>query len=120
MFTVKECVPQESCADGSAKELCARFSAPYTAGDRVFVLREDGARAVGLLGLAHGKVIVRGVYGNIDEGYRDIVIRSLLHVCRCMQPITVRVNEVSAYFAAFGFTEKDGGMEISNTELRFH
>lgn len=114
MFTVKECLQPET-----ALSLCARLGAPAKPGDRIFVLREDGEKAVGLLGLRHGKVIVKGVWGDVDDAYRDVLNRTLLHVCRCMNPIPVRVEQISAYWKQFGFEEKDGGMEILSTDITF-
>lgn len=113
MFTVKETQYEE----GSA--LLARLGGTAQEGDRIFVLDEDGPIGAGVLGLCGGKVIVKGVYGALSPAYRDVLLRSLLHVCRCMQPITVRVEGTDETFTPFGFAEKDGGMEAMNTEIRF-
>lgn len=114
MFTVKECTQPEI-----AFPLCERLGAPAETGDRIFVLNEDGAKAVGILRLVHGKVLVAGVWGDLNEAYRDVLCRSLLHVCRCMNPIPVRVEQTSAYWKMFGFTEKDGGMEVLSSNITF-
>lgn len=125
MFTVKECTEQAACgecdAPGSGScPLCERLGGNASDGDRIFVLYEDGPRAAGVLGLRHGKVIVKGVYGALTPAYRDLMVRSLLHVCRCMQPITVRVDTQDDYYASFGFAPKEGGMEVRNTQIVFH
>lgn len=115
MLTVKECTDIES-----ALKLCARFKADAYDGDRIFVLSEGGEPlAVGVLGLKGGKVILKGVFGCIDESYRDLVFRSLLHVCRCMNPITVRVEKADNYFVRFGFTSAGDGMEVPNSMIKF-
>ena len=115
MFTVKECTQYE---EGSA--LCARLGGSAQEGDRLFVLEEGEPIGVGVLGLRNGKVIVKGVYGTLSPAYRDVLLRSLLHVCRCLDPITVRVEGTDGYYKPFGFTENDGGMEVLNTDISFH
>ena len=115
MFTVKECTDSETvCA------VCKEHGYAPSPLDRIFVLDEDGPQAVGVLSLRGAKVVVTGVFGTLDESYRDVLNRSLLHVCRCMDPITVRVDAANAYWKKFGFTETaDGGMEITNTDINF-
>lgn len=115
MFTVKE------WQDGEAlKSVCARLGADYEEGDRAFVLVEGEPLAVGVLSLYRGtKVLIKGVYGDIDDRYRDLMCRSLLFFASNLSPITVRVNEVSDYYRALGFTETEGGMEVNNKEIRF-
>ena len=126
MFTIKECTERErACAEcdtenGTTCALAARLCACAEKGDRIFVLNENGPRVVGVLGLRHGKVIVKGVCGDIDEQYRDLMIRALLNACTFMNPITVRGDSTDGYFKRFGFVEKDGGMEVKNTDIRFH
>ncbi len=126
MFTVKECKAGENACDlceenaGGACALCERLGGAVQEGDRVFVLRENVPLAAGVLGLRDGKVLLKGVYGDITPDYRDVLIRSLLHVCRCMAPITVRVESTDVYYKRFGFTQTDGGMEVRNTDITFH
>ena len=109
MFTIRECaegVPacNEDCRE-HACALCERFNADFNEGDRIFVLDDGGAKAVGVLGLKCGKVVVKGVFGN---------------VCRNMNPITVRVESADAsYYSSFGFKAKDGGMEVQNKSITF-
>lgn len=124
MFTVKECTKSEYACEscdgyGAGCALCRKLGAPAEDGDRIFVLCEGGAKAIGLLGLKRGKVIIKGVYGDVDCAYRDVINRSLMHVCRCMNPITVRVESTDEYWRGFGFIESGGGMEIKNTEIKF-
>ena len=123
MFTVKECKDKEhACSecDGATRcGLCSRLGADVADGDRIFVMTEDGPIAVGVLGLKKGKVILKGVYGDISEQYRDLLNRSLLHVCRLMAPIAVRVESVDSYWRRFGFAECDGAMELLNTQIKF-
>ena len=114
MFTVKECTDLLA-----ARALCEKWGAPFADGDRVFVLDEDGPQAVGLLGLRKGKVLVKGVYGDVSPAYRELVRRSLLHVCSLMPPIPVRVDETDDAWEAYGFTAHDGGMEAMNTDIRY-
>lgn len=113
MFTVKEYYAEH------AREICRKLGAEASEFDRVFVLDEDGPKAAGILSLAGAKVLIKGVYGDISESYRDVMNRSLLHVCRCMNPITVRVESASEYWKKFGFGEADGGMEIKSDEINF-
>ncbi len=114
MFTVKECTQTEE-----ANVLCRQLRAPAQSGDRIFVLHEDGPRAVGILALRGAKVVLKGVYGDIDAAYRDVMCRALLHVCRDMQPITLRVDGEDDYWLRFGFEKKDGGMEVCNKDVVF-
>ena len=114
MFTIKECTESEVFLP-----LCERFGAPATELDRVFVFDEDGPKGVGVLGLRHGVVIIKGVYGELDAAYRDVMTRSLLNVCTYMNPIKVRVDEIADYYKIFGFIESDGGMEVMNTAIKF-
>lgn len=123
MFTVKECTENaracEQC-NGASCALCSRYGGKMQEGDRIFVLTDDTPRGVGVLGLHKGKVVLKGIFGDLDAAYRDILLRSLLHVCRCMQPITVRAEGNDARLRAFGFAPADGGMECENTKLNFH
>ena len=125
MFTVKECTQKEcaccECDTAQIKScpLCERLNANAVEGDRIFVLTEGVPKAVGVLGLSRCKVIVKGVFGDIDESYRDVMYRALLNVCRDFNPITIRVEEVNPYFKSFGFTERDGGMEIISSNIKF-
>ena len=115
MFTIKEWPHGEAL-----ESVCARFHADYAEGDRAFVFEEGEPRAVGVLSLyKNTKVLVKGVYGDLDAPYRDLMIRSLLFVASNMNPITVRVHEVSDYYRHLGFTEVDGGMEVRNKEIHF-
>ena len=115
MFSIKEWQQSEEL-----KRVCERFNADYEEGDRAFVFVEGEPKAVGILSLYKGtKVLVKGVYGNLDAPYRDLMVRSLLFVASNMNPITVRVNEVSDYYRNLGFTESDGGMEVRNKEIHF-
>lgn len=114
MFTVKECTDARIFLP-----LCAKLGAPACELDRVFVFDEDGPKGVGVLGLRRGTVILKGAYGELDAAYRDVLIRALLNVCTFMNPIKVRVDTVDDYYKIFGFTEKDGGMEVMNTDIRF-
>lgn len=114
MFTIKECAESEIFLP-----LCAGFGAPATEADRVFVFDENGPKGVGILGLRRGVVIIKGVYGELDAAYRDVMTRALLNVCTYMNPIRVRVDTVCDYYKIFGFTEADGGMEVMNTDIKF-
>lgn len=114
MFTIKE------WSDGEqVRALCERLHADAHEGDRVFVLVEGEPKAVGVLGLRHGKVILRGVYGDIDETYRDLMNRALLNVCYDFSPITVRIDAIDDYWLRFGFREVDGGMEVRSDKIIF-
>lgn len=125
MFTVKECTQNEHACDmcdGIDTAYCKlkeRFKANVGEGDRIFVLTESEPKALGVLGLGGGKVIVKGVFGDIDESYRDVMYRSLLNVCRGFNPITVRVEGINPYFKRFGFSEQNGGMEINSRDIKF-
>ena len=115
MFTIKEWPPGEAL-----ERVCTRYNADYEEGDRAFVFEEGEPRAVGVLSLyKNTKVLVKGVYGDLDAPYRDLMIRSLLFVASNMNPITVRVHEVSDYYRRLGFTEVEGGMEVNNKEIHF-
>lgn len=115
MFTVKEWQPSQELT-----ALCAALHADYADGDRAFVFDEDGPKAVGVLSLYRGtKVLIKGVFGELDAPYRDLMVRALLNVCRNLNPICVRVHECSDYYAAFGFVPVEGGMEVQNTEIVF-
>lgn len=118
MFTIKEYIDSQCSCDKC--ELCARLGGSAREEDRVFVLDENGPIAAGVLGLERGKVIVKGVYGEIDSQYRDLMNRALLNACSLMNPITVRVKSEDSYWRMFGFKETcDGGMEIMNTDIKF-
>lgn len=115
MFTIKEWQDGEEL-----RRVCDKVHADFREGDRAFVLVEGEPLAVGVLSLYKGtKVLLKGVYGDIDDRYRDLMCRSLLFVASNMNPIVVRVEEVSEYYRNLGFTEADGGMEVSNKEIRF-
>ncbi len=115
MFTIKEWQPSQKLAS-----LCAALHADYQDGDRAFVLEEGEPKAVGILSLYRGtKVLLKGVFGELDPAYRDLMVRALLNVCRNMNPICLRVHEQSDYYADFGFVPVEGGMEVQNTEIVF-
>ena len=124
MFTIRECaegVPacNEDCRE-HACALCERFNADFNEGDRIFVLDDGGAKAVGVLGLKCGKVVVKGVFGNVEAVYKDLIVRAMLNVCRNMNPITVRVESADvSYYSLFGFKTKDGGLEVQNKSITF-
>lgn len=114
MFTVKEYTREEFDALRGAPQADVRE------GDRLFVLWEDAPKGVGILRLQRGKVLLAGVYGDLSPAYRDLMYRALLNVCRGFAPITVRVESDDPYFAPFGFTSADGGMEVRSDNIRFH
>lgn len=122
MFTIRECIAENPACDNCKRSGCAlagKFGADIEEGNRIFVFNEGGVKAVGVLGLEKGKVIVKGVYGDIADEYRDLTCRAMLNVCRNMNGITVRVKSTDKYFLRFGFREHDGGMEIFNKNIVF-
>lgn len=118
-FTIKEYTLTDVIGGESVMSAVERLNAAVTELDRLWVLCEDGIKAIGVLSLRRGKVIVKGVYGELDRAYLDLMRRALLNACTLMSDITVRVDEVNEYWLKFGFTEKDGGMEILNRNIKF-
>lgn len=108
----------ENCRE-HACALCERLNADFSEGDRIFVLDDDGAKAAGVLGLKGGKVLVKGVFGEADAAYKELVLRAMLNVCRNMNPITVRAENSDFNYSVFGFAPKDGGMEVHNKSITF-
>ena len=118
-FTVKEYSLNSEVRGESVTSAVKRLNADVTELDRLWVLDENGIKAIGVLSLRHGKVIIKGVYGELDYAYLDLMRRALLNACTLMNDITVRVDEVNEYWLKFGFREADGGMEILNRDIKF-
>lgn len=117
MFTIKECT-SEFIRCGECGNRC-KFVPDLPRHNRIFAFDEDGVKAVGVLGLEGGSVVVCGVYGNVSEAERDLITRAVLNVCKGMNPITVRVKEQNDYFKQFGFIPDGNGMKISNKDIKF-
>lgn len=119
MFTIKEYGIDDTVCGETVKSAAERLGAKVTDTDRIFALDDGGIKAIGALSLCCGKVIIKGVFGDLDFAYRDLMNRALLNVCALMNDITVRVDEIDSYWNIFGFREKDGGMEILNRDIVF-
>ena len=118
-FTVKEYSLRDEVCGESVVSAASRLRADVSELDRLWVLDEGGVKAIGALALRHGKVVIKGVYGNLSPQYLDLMRRALLNACTLLNDITVRVDEVSDYWAQFGFKEADGGMEVLNRDIKF-
>ena len=118
-FTIKEYSLFDEVGGVSIADAAKSFNADLSELDRLWVLNEGGIKAIGALTLRRGKVVVKGVYGNLTPQYLDLMRRALLNACTLMNDITVRVDEVNGYWAQFGFTETDGGMEVLNRNIKF-
>ena len=118
-FTVKEYTLDNTVGGESVRSAAKRLQAGVSELDRLWALDEGGIKAIGVLSLRRGKVVIKGVYGEIDYAYLDLMNRVLLNACTMLNDITVRVDEVSEYWAQFGFKEIDGGMEILNRDIKF-
>lgn len=118
-FTIKEYDLSDTVHGESLLCAAERLNADVTELDRFWALDEGGVKAIGVLSLRHGKVVIKGVYGELAPEYLDLMRRALLNACTLFNDITVRVDEVNDYWAQFGFTETAGGMEILNRDIKF-
>lgn len=112
MFEVHECIEEYPCIKYSEQ-----FCLDYKTGDRAFVLYEDGAKGMGVLGLCGGVVVLKKISDCGNPAYQEALLRTMLFSLSKMQPIQVIKKGIDARLIPFGFTEKNGNMMAMNNQI---